>query len=112
LIRADHEAVTIGELAERVGRHHTTVSRQVTALEQQGFVRRVVDDGDGRRSLVHVTDKGREETGRIAEARRAGLTAVFEGWSDRERRDLTRLLAKLVTGLETVVATVPAGEQA
>jgi len=102
LIRAGFdESMTVSELADAVGRHYSTVSRQVTVLEQQGFVMRTSDEGDKRRSVVVVTDKGCEEIARIAAARSDGMSVVFSGWTDRDRKDLTRLLTKLVDSLES-----------
>lgn len=106
LIRAGFEAtMTVTELADTVGRHYSTVSRQLTVLEQQGYVVRATDEDDKRRSAVVVTDKGREEIARIAAARNEGMTAVFRDWSDQDRNDLARLLTRLVDSLESVTNT-------
>jgi DNA-binding MarR family transcriptional regulator len=103
LIRAGAglDQMTVSELADVVGRHYSTVSRQVTVLQQQGFVLRGTDEGDRRRSVVAVTEKGREEIARIAAARNDGMTTVFTDWTDQDRTDLTRLLNKLVDSLES-----------
>jgi DNA-binding MarR family transcriptional regulator len=54
----DHLEPTIGTLAERMQlQHHSTVEL-VDRLEERGFVRRVRDDVDRRRVLVHVTPAG------------------------------------------------------
>ncbi len=106
LIRAGlDETMTVSELADTVGRHYSTVSRQVTALEQQGFVVRTADEGDKRLSVVGVTDKGHEEIARISAARNDGMKSVFRGWSVQDRNDLTRLLTKLVDSLESATNT-------
>jgi DNA-binding MarR family transcriptional regulator len=99
------DTMTVSELADTVGRHYSTVSRQVTVLERQGFVVRTADEGDKRLSVVGVTDKGREEIARIAWARNDVMREVFSGWTDQDRNDLTRLLAKLVESLESTTNT-------
>jgi DNA-binding MarR family transcriptional regulator len=96
---------TVGELADTVGRHHSTVSRQCAVLEGQGLIVRSADGADGRRSVIRVTAKGAEEVGRIAAVRAEGLAVVFADWTDGERKDLTRLLRKLVDGLESLTGT-------
>jgi DNA-binding MarR family transcriptional regulator len=101
LIRAEvGEQITVGELADAVGRHHTTVSRQVTVLEQQGLVRRQVDPRDKRHAVVEVTETGRAEAARIAAARHDVMTEVFAGWTPAEKADLGRLITKLVASME------------
>jgi DNA-binding MarR family transcriptional regulator len=101
LLRADlPEQMTVGELADAVGRHHTTVSRQVTVLEQQGLVRREVDPLDKRHAVVEVTETGRAEAARIAAARHKVMTEVFAGWTSDEKADLVRLITKLVASME------------
>ncbi len=103
LIRAGlDQTMTVSELADTVGRHYSTVSRQVTVLEQQGLVLRAVDERDRRLSVVRVTDKGNDEIARIAAARSEGMSAVFADWTDQDKADLSRLLSKLVDSLESV----------
>ena len=105
LIRAElGGSITLSELADTVGRHYTTVSRQVTALERQGLVRRDVNPDDKRHSLVMVTDKGHAEAARIAGARNELMAAVFADWIGKDKADLTRLLTKLVASMEAVSA--------
>ncbi len=82
--------ITISELADTVSRHYSTVSRQVTTLEQQRYVVRAMDESDRRRSIVEVTDNGRDEIARIARARNEAMRAIFTGWLDQDRNDLTR----------------------
>jgi DNA-binding MarR family transcriptional regulator len=105
LIRVNlSDGVTVGELADTVGRHHTTVSRQVTVLEQQGLVRREADPLDKRHAVVEVTEAGRAEAARIAAARREVMTEAFAGWTSDDKADLRRLVTKLVASLEAATA--------
>jgi DNA-binding MarR family transcriptional regulator len=105
LVRAGmEEGIQVSELAERVGRHYTTVSRQVTALERQGLVRREADPADKRVSVVRLTDQGRAETARISAARSEVLSVIFADWTDQETAELTRLVTKLVAGMHAAVS--------
>lgn len=86
-------------LASRVHSDPSTISRQVAHLVQQGRVERTADPGDGRASLLAVTDAGRAD---LAEARRARerlLATAVSGWSDRDRRQLAALLDRLADDL-------------
>jgi DNA-binding MarR family transcriptional regulator len=105
LIRAEaHGGMTVGALADTVGRHYTTVSRQLTVLEQLGLVRREADPVDRRHTVVRVTDKGRDEARRIAVARNEGMAAMFADWSAADKVALTRLVTKLASSMEAVIA--------
>ncbi|MFF1815987.1 MarR family winged helix-turn-helix transcriptional regulator [Kribbella sp. NPDC058245] len=91
----------IGEIADRmqvVGPH---VTRQVQALEQRGLVQRVADPNDKRVSLIEPTPTG-------AEAARAYTATIFgwfreviADWPDQDRKNLGRLLNKLVDDITT-----------
>jgi DNA-binding MarR family transcriptional regulator len=52
-------AVTIGELAKVIGVERTTLSRNLTRLEAQGWVRIASDADDARARIVSITRKGR-----------------------------------------------------
>jgi DNA-binding MarR family transcriptional regulator len=51
--------VTPGEVALRLGMLPQSLTRTFAALEAAGYVRRMPDPGDGRQSLLAVTQEGR-----------------------------------------------------
>ena len=53
----DH--VSIGALAERVGKHPTTLNRDLKPLEVLGLVASVVNPADRRVRAIQITSKGR-----------------------------------------------------
>lgn len=53
--------------------------RMIAALEQQGYVRRTLDEKDRRRSIVRLTDEG-------AARMMAYFDAVNNAWVDQQRR--------------------------
>lgn len=54
---------TPGQLADALGVEPPTVSKMVRRLEASGLVQREPDPTDGRRTRVHLTDRGRELAG-------------------------------------------------
>lgn len=82
------------DLADRVGRDYTTVSRQLGKLEEQGLVERQAGQRDGRVRVVVPTPGGKAVTDRIDAARDRILRAGFAGWDDKEIDDLVRLMQK------------------
>jgi DNA-binding MarR family transcriptional regulator len=91
----------IGEIAERmqvVGPH---VTRQVQTLERRGLVRRISDPQDRRASLIEPTPDGAEAASRYTAAMFGWFTDAIAGWSPDDRRDLGRLLTRLVDDFAT-----------
>jgi DNA-binding MarR family transcriptional regulator len=87
--------LAIGELAELCGRDYTTVSRQITKLEDLGLVTRQANAGDARIKEVTVTKKGRTMTTALDGAREKIMTALLSDWDKNDVVELARLLRKL-----------------
>ena len=86
--------IGIVDLADRIGRDHTTVSRQVAKLEDEGLVSRQSGDGDRRVRLAGVTAKGKAMTDALDRARERMGRKVFADWETGELETLTRLARK------------------
>ncbi|MGV2289135.1 MarR family transcriptional regulator [Trinickia sp. YCB016] len=88
------------DLAGRVGRDHTTISRQVAKLESLGLVERRAGANDGRVRQVIVTPKGKAMTDAVDAARdRLGQT-LFIDWERQEVDELVRLMRKFAEDIE------------
>jgi DNA-binding MarR family transcriptional regulator len=100
LVRIDSLGpIGIAELADQVGRDHSTVSRQVAKLEALGFVARQMRADDQRIRAAAITRKGKDVARTLAAARDRLVRRVLEGWSDADRRALTRLNSKLAESM-------------
>ncbi|NIK87008.1 DNA-binding MarR family transcriptional regulator [Rhizomicrobium palustre] len=86
--------IGVVELADRVGRDHTTVSRQVAKLESLGLAKRVKNAADGRLRQAVITAKGKAMTDRIDLARDQLVGAIFENWPSHEIDALAQLTRK------------------
>jgi DNA-binding MarR family transcriptional regulator len=84
----------IGELAELCGRDYTTVSRQITKLEDLGLVARRVNAQDARIKEAVITAKGRVMTSALDRAREKIITSLLADWDKQEVAELARLLRK------------------
>lgn len=92
-------------LAEAVFSDPSTVSRQVAALVKDGLVERRADPGDGRASVLAVTQAGREL---LVERRRMRIEAferVFEDWSQDDLKGFADLFERFAQDYER---TIPA----
>jgi DNA-binding MarR family transcriptional regulator len=98
-----------GALAELVHADPSTVSRHVAALVEQGLVRRVADESDGRASRLHVTDAGHTALETLRRERENHLAQVTSGWDAAELATLTTLFGRL---LDDIAAALPGNPDA
>ena len=93
-----------GALAELVHADPSTVSRHVAALVDQGLVRRVADESDGRASRLLVTDAGHAALEGLRREREALLAEATSTWTDDELAALTGLFGRLI---DDITARLP-----
>jgi DNA-binding MarR family transcriptional regulator len=92
--------IGVVELADRVGRDYTTVSRQVAKLESLGLAQRRAGAADRRVREAVVTRKGKAMTDVVDAARDRMGRAIFEKWEARETDELVRLMRKFADALQ------------
>jgi DNA-binding MarR family transcriptional regulator len=91
--------IGIVDLADFVGRDHTTVSRQVAKLEGLKLVVRRAGKADRRVREATVTAKGKTITDAIDAARQRMATSTLAAWNERDLKTLARLLRRLADDL-------------
>jgi DNA-binding MarR family transcriptional regulator len=74
--------IGVVDLADRVGRDYTTVSRQIAKLESLGLVERQAAAADRRVSQAAVTAKGKAMTVAVDKARERLGRAIFATWDE------------------------------
>ena len=83
------------DLAARIGLDLSTVSRQIKALEELGFVTRSSDPDDKRASVLAVTAAGRREIARPRRVRWAPVAARLAEIDADDRERFVNLLEQL-----------------
>lgn len=91
--------IGVVDLAERVGRDYTTVSRQVAKLEDLDLVTRRVGSMDRRVREAAISAKGKAMIDRIDDAREKLAGAVLENWDDGDLDQLVRLMRRLAEAM-------------
>jgi DNA-binding MarR family transcriptional regulator len=91
--------LSVVELADLVGRDHTTVSRQLAKLESINLIERRQNPADGRSRTAQVTDDGRIIVHAITAARRRLLSKALAGWSEADRKTLTDMTRRFADTL-------------
>ncbi|CAB3776790.1 MarR family winged helix-turn-helix transcriptional regulator [Paraburkholderia caffeinilytica] len=92
--------IGVVELADRVGRDYTTVSRQVAKLESLGLVDRQESATDRRVRQAVVTRKGKAMTDRVDKARARIGQSIFATWEKQDIEDLVRLMRKFADDIK------------
>ncbi len=91
--------IRISDLARQVGLSDAVVSRQVTALEDDGLVARRPSHEDGRVALVTPTPRGRAAGRRLRRAADEIFREQLRDWSHPDLADFATHLERLVHDL-------------
>ncbi|WP_244624445.1 MarR family winged helix-turn-helix transcriptional regulator [Sphingomonas sp. So64.6b] len=100
--------IGVVDLAGRVGRDYTTVSRQVARLEELGLVSRRAGTTDRRVREAVITPQGKIATDAVDKARERMALALFQDWSRSDFDELLRLMRMLADGFSAAPAAIAA----
>lgn len=92
--------IGVVDLADRVGRDYTTVSRQIAKLESIDLVERKLDAKDRRTRETAVTAKGKAMTQAVEAARERIGRRILSTWDARDIDDLVRLMRKFAHAIK------------
>lgn len=84
-----------GGVAERTAMDKVTVSRAVSQLTGQKFIKSETDPADRRRSILKLTARGARTHQKIVPLARVRESELAEALTVKERRSLDTLLSKL-----------------
>jgi DNA-binding MarR family transcriptional regulator len=93
---AEHQPLSVNELAERTFTHQSSVSVVVTRLVEQGLVRRMPSPRDRRRMELSLEPAGRTALRRVPRSVQDRLIAGMQAMPASRRRELAHLLETLV----------------
>lgn len=83
------------DVAETLGLHKSTMSRNIAVLERLGLVAREPSVEDARARILTITEPGRRSLDAAVTARRQRVSTTLGRWSEADLRDLARLLGQL-----------------
>jgi len=87
--------LSAGEISDQIVQTTGGTTKTIVRLEQHGYVRRVADPGDGRRSLVELTRSGLECAQSTLEHVLDSFELDIGGLDTAERSQIGECLAKL-----------------
>jgi len=103
---ADHP-LTPTEISERVLVAAATMTATLNVLERRGWVVRRPNPQDRRSMLVEITSDGRSTLDQLLPGVRLLERDAMSGLTDRERRQLLRLLSKVLSSAAALAAGPP-----
>lgn len=89
------ESGRAADIAAALGLHKSTTSRSIAALERLGLLERVTDAHDARAKAVRLTAQGQRALMLAQHGRRRQFGDRLAAWSERDLRQLARLLERL-----------------
>ncbi len=94
------DGITINEIIDRAMMQQSALSRALSSMVKEGYVRRIVRRDDARCAGIYLTDKGRAlfETLNVVVRRREKL--LLAGMSPREVRAAFALMRRLSRNME------------
>ena len=93
------------DLARSMATGRSNVAKIVARLEAAEVVGRAADPEDNRAIVVHLTPRGLSMAQRLIEHGDRFFVGLLSEWTEQDRDDLHRLLARLVSTLETSAPT-------
>jgi DNA-binding MarR family transcriptional regulator len=96
VVEGADEPLTPSQISERMLVPSATMTATLDVLEDRGWVQRRPNPADRRSVLVEITPAGRDTADRFLPGIRLVERDVMSGLTERERRQLVTLLAKVL----------------
>lgn len=96
LVIAQNPGVSQEDISRNLFINKSNVARQISLLEEEGFVRKVGNDKDRRAVHLYPTQKLLETLPRVKEVLAEWRSLVTEGFTEEEKEELQRLSEKMV----------------
>jgi len=91
--------LNVSALAAALNLDGSTVTRQVTALQNDGLIERRRDPNDGRGTVIAATALGLEQVDAVRQARRLVYGTVLKDYTPEEKRELAVVLERFTEAL-------------
>lgn len=92
--------IGVVELADRLGRDYTTISRQVAKLERMELVIRLQNSEDRRMREAVVSPQGKAVTDQLDQARERLAKGILQDWAPEDIAKLVHLMRRFAEDLE------------
>ena len=98
-----HPGISQEELARELNVNKSSVTRQLTVLEEKGYVRREPDPGDKRSMLVYPTERAQAFMPRLFQCYREWSDYLTQDFTEDEKAQLSALMARIACRADAYV---------
>lgn len=98
-----YPGVTQEELSRKIFVHKSNIARQLSLLEEKGFIKRTTDPSDKRNMLVYPTEKAYAVLDKIKKVSEEWSALVLEGLSADEIKAVEKYTAKLAENAKMII---------
>ncbi|MEK7484431.1 MAG: MarR family transcriptional regulator, partial [Planctomycetota bacterium] len=96
IMATENKKMSITSLVNYIGVRQPTMTGIINRLEQKKFVKKKINTVDNRRIEIVLTSKGKKIVNKIDPKQYHEETKFFEVFSTTEKKQLTKLLSKLL----------------
>lgn len=100
LALAQEGSMTPGQIAQKLGVKAPTMTRTIGRMEAQGFVERSAGDGDGRLTMVKLTEAGLKSVEHINTSLADCNSRAVDGLSAKDVKTVVKLLRAIDANLQ------------
>lgn len=98
--------ITQEQLSRLIYVHKSNVARQVSSLEEKGFVVRKQDPADRRNLLLYPTEKAKRAMRRISAVHEKWTELILEGLTEEERAAAVGYVMRLAENAKNIVSGI------
>ena len=98
---AHEDGLSPSILAKRLGVRPPTITKTISRLQTQGFVKKEGSATDQRQAHIFLTDTGNEAIKAIEKSIRKTEKDAMKGFDKKERKALIKMLSRLEVNLST-----------
>ena len=96
------EGITAAQLCEICDKDKAAISRTVSELEQAGMLLRQDPDGKRYRSMLRLSEKGREIARNVSDLVFVAVSKASEGYDSETRQTFVRVLTLIAGNLQEI----------
>lgn len=85
----------VSALAEVLALDDSTVTRQLSKMQEAGWIKKVPNPEDGRSVLIAMSDKGEAKMNEMRMVRKERVALLVESWSQEDVAHFTKMLARV-----------------
>ncbi|MED4402048.1 MarR family transcriptional regulator [Metabacillus fastidiosus] len=95
----EQEGQSQNEIAKKLGKDKSSVTRMIVSLEKKGYIRRLARKNDRRSVQVYLTEEGRALKDIVNQVSDDTKKLLEKGFTNEEISELKRLLTKIQNNL-------------